>query len=75
MSARRHLILMLVAGGGVLAALWIAGVPMGAGAPLALFLACPLMMLFMMRGMDHSPQVDPDHRHVAHRQEDPLTRR
>ena len=53
MTARTHVIVMLVAAGGVLAALWIAGVPLGAAAPLALFLACPLMMFFMMRGMDH----------------------
>jgi hypothetical protein len=29
------------------------GVPIGSYFPLAIFLVCPLMMIFMMRGMNH----------------------
>lgn len=71
MTGHRHLISMLVAGGGVLGALWIAGVPISTAAPLALFLACPVMMFFMMRGMDHNPQADPIHHQDGHRAEEP----
>ena len=45
----------------VVGALWI-GLPLGTLAVLALVLACPLMMIFMMRGMhggsngDHGPE-------------------
>ena len=48
----------------VVGALW-AGVPVSTLAYLALVLACPLMMLFMMRGMhggdshEHGPQQPP----------------
>lgn len=38
-----------------------AGVPLGTLIVLPLVLACPLMMFFMMRGMDHgSPPRDQD---------------
>ncbi len=56
----------------VVGALW-AGVPVGTLALFGLFLACPLMMFFMMRGMhgganeggDHhdASQQPPDHSH------------
>lgn len=74
MSIRRHWIFMLIASGGILAVLWIAGVSVGAAAPLALFLACPLMMFFMMRGMDHNPQANHVHPPEGHSQDDPMIR-
>jgi len=37
----------------VVGILLIAGVPLASLLPLALLLVCPLMMLFMMRGMGH----------------------
>jgi hypothetical protein len=48
-----HLKHMLVGGAVVLGALLIVGVPVGTALPYALLLACPLMMLFMMRGHGH----------------------
>ncbi|MEO7980681.1 MAG: DUF2933 domain-containing protein [Sporichthyaceae bacterium] len=42
-----------VIAGAVLVALVIAGLPAGYLGFLVLILACPLMMFFMMRGMDH----------------------
>ena len=47
-----------------------AGVPVGTLIVLPLVLACPLMMFFMMRGMDHGgsrPFTHRDHRDAAHR--------
>jgi hypothetical protein len=44
----------------VVGALWL-GVPLGTLAFLALVLACPLMMLFMMRGM-HGGDGHDEHR-------------
>jgi hypothetical protein len=45
-----------------------AGVPMGTLIVLLIFLACPLMMIFMMRGMDHgsAPRDRDDHEHLPH---------
>lgn len=43
----------MLIGAGVLFVLAVAGVPVGSVALLLVVLACPLMMLFMMRGMDH----------------------
>ena len=53
MTHRGHIRYMILAGVAALAGLWILGVPLGQALPFAFFLACPLMMLFMMRGMDH----------------------
>ena len=46
-----------------------AGVPVGTLVVLPFVLACPLMMFFMMRGMDHGgshPFPHRDHRDSAH---------
>lgn len=46
----------LILAGGFVMALYVAGVPILAYLPLLLFLACPVMMLVMMRAMaGHSP--------------------
>lgn len=50
----QHLTKPAVAVVAVLAVLVIAGAPLGSLAILLVFLACPLMMFLMMRGMDHS---------------------
>lgn len=50
----------------VLVALVIAGLPIGYLGFGLLILACPLMMFFMMRGMDHSDAGD-DEMHAGHR--------
>lgn len=53
---RNHLNLLLAAAG-VLIVLAALGVPVLAYLPVLVVLAiCPLMMVFMMRGMDHSGQ-------------------
>jgi hypothetical protein len=52
-------------------ALW-AGVPLAALAPALIFLACPLMMIFMMKGMhggsDSEPRAsdEPRDQHLHH---------
>lgn len=48
---RSQLPIWIVGAALVAAALAIAGVPLGALLPFAVLLACPLMMVFMMRGM------------------------
>jgi hypothetical protein len=48
---RNHVRQMLIGGGVALAVLLMAGVPLGQALPLAAALACPLMMIFMMRSM------------------------
>jgi len=53
MTTKRHLTYMLIAGGAVLGGLWAFGVSLSTAVPYAFLLACPLMMVFMMRGMDH----------------------
>lgn len=44
----KHVKQMLLVGGGLLAVLVLAGVPLGAALPYALLLACPVMMMAMM---------------------------
>lgn len=65
-----------VIAGAVLVALVIAGLPVGYLGFLVLIVACPLMMFFMMRGMDHgggSESHDHD-QHANHSRDDgPLT--
>ncbi|MCZ7537209.1 MAG: DUF2933 domain-containing protein [Acidimicrobiia bacterium] len=53
----------------VLVALVIAGLPVGYLGFGLLILACPLMMFFMMRGMDHGGHGDAgdDEMHAGHR--------
>jgi Flp pilus assembly protein TadB len=49
-------------------AVWL-GVPLGTLAPLAIVLVCPLMMMFMMRGMHNSDHGGgSEHHHPADRQ-------
>ena len=58
MNHSNHLKIMLAVVGGfvLLAAL---GVPVASNLPvLAIILVCPLMMFFMMRGMDHGARSD-----------------
>lgn len=43
-----HVKHMLIAGGGLLVVLIVAGVPLGTALPYAVALACPLMMVAMM---------------------------
>jgi choline-glycine betaine transporter len=47
---RNHLSWLVIVGV-VAVALAVAGVPFGALLPFAVLLACPLMMVFMMKGM------------------------
>ena len=51
----------MLVGAGVLATLALVGVPVGAVVLPLVLLACPLMMFFMMRNMDHG-----GHDHSAH---------
>lgn len=60
----------LLVGAGILAVLSIAGLPVGGFLPYLVVLACPLMMVFMMRGMDHGGK-DGDHSHAGHDRRDP----
>lgn len=53
MTTKRHFTYMLVAGVAVLGGLWAFGVSLSTAIPYAFLLACPLIMVFMMRGMDH----------------------
>ena len=51
---------------GLLVVLGVAGVPVGNFAVLLVLLVCPLMMFFMMRGMDHGGgQSHDEHSHSA----------
>jgi hypothetical protein len=52
---RTHMKYLLVAAGALAVGLLLAGTPVQSLLPFALVLACPLMMVFMMRGMhgDH----------------------
>lgn len=51
MNAMSHLKYMVLGGLGLLAVALLAGVPLASALPLAILLACPLMMVFMMKGM------------------------
>jgi hypothetical protein len=46
-----HMKHMLIGGAGLLAVLLAFGVPLSTALPYAIFLACPLMMLMMLRSM------------------------
>lgn len=50
---REHLPLYAIALAVLIVGLAFAGVPLGTLLVLPLILVCPLMMIFMMRGMDH----------------------
>lgn len=53
MTTKRHLTYMIITGAAVLVGLWAFGVSLSAALLYAFLLVCPLMMVFMMRGMDH----------------------
>lgn len=61
MNHTNHLRIAVIAVAAV-AVLGLLGVPVGAYAPLAILVVCPLMMYFMMRGMNHGGTAD----HSAH---------
>lgn len=57
----QHMLKPVLIGAGVLVVLGVAGVPVpGLVLPLIL-LACPLMMFFMMRGMEHGGRSHDEH--------------
>lgn len=60
---REQLPLYAVALAVLIVGLAFAGVPAGTLIVLPLILACPLMMFFMMRGMDHGTPRDSADRH------------
>ena len=61
-----HVKHMLIGGGALLVVLLVAGVPLGNAVPVALALACPLMMIFMMRSMGgHRPGHGNGHDHTG----------
>ena len=64
---REQLPLYAIALAVLVVGLAFAGVPVGTLIVLPLLLACPLMMFFMMRGMDHggSPSMHDDNRDSA----------
>lgn len=60
----QQMIKPMLIGVGIFVVLGIAGLPVLNYLPLLIILACPLMMIFMMRGMGHDhggPQHDHDH--------------
>lgn len=59
---REQLPLYAIALAVLIVGLAFAGVPLGTLLVLLLILACPLMMIFMMRGMDHGG-TSHDHEH------------
>jgi choline-glycine betaine transporter len=53
---------LLIAGGALVVGLFAAGTPLQSLLPFVLILACPLMMVVMMRGMGrHTDQDDTPH--------------
>lgn len=58
----------MLVGAGLLVVLAVAGLPVGNLIPFLVFLACPLMMIFMMRGMNHggSSCSHDEHSHDKH---------
>jgi hypothetical protein len=62
---------LAIAGGGLAVGLLAAGSSWRAALPLVLLLACPLMMLFMMRGMaGHGGRAHQHHRDTHDRYAD-----
>lgn len=66
---REQLPLYAIALAVLIVGLAFAGVPLGTLLILPLILLCPLMMMFMMRGMDHGDSGH-DHSDPSARQED-----
>ena len=64
----QQMIRPMLIGVAVLFALGLAGLPVGNYLPFLIFLACPLMMVFMMRGMNHGggdQGAQHDHSHAG----------
>jgi hypothetical protein len=62
--SKKHLLLMLACCLIPIAAIAVVGalaIPVSSIVPFAVALLCPLMMLFMMRGMGHSHEARPEH--------------
>lgn len=53
----------LVVGAAALVALGLLGLPVGTYLPFLVVLACPLMMVLMMRGMSHGSDEQDHHGH------------
>jgi hypothetical protein len=74
---RTHRRYLLIAGGALVVGLLVSGTPVQSLLPLLLLLACPLMMMVMMRGMSghgHRQQdqplprtAPPEHDDAVHR--------
>ena len=68
----QQMIKPMLIGVGVLFVLGLAGLPVGNYLPLLILLACPLMMMSMMGGMNHGDESDEqhDHSHTRHDRRD-----
>ena len=69
----QQMIKPMLIGAGVLVVLGVAGFPVGSYLPLLILLVCPLMMLFMMGGMNHGGgerSDQHDHSHAGHDRSD-----
>ena len=66
----QQMIKPMLIGVGVLFVLGLAGVPVGNYLPLLILLACPLMMMSMMGGMNHDDKSDEHHDHTTHDRRD-----
>jgi hypothetical protein len=65
---------LLVAAGALIVGLMVAGNSLQSVLPFLLLLACPLMMVLMMRGMGHGDQ-GADHSGAGREHDDAATRR
>lgn len=59
----QQMIKPMLIGAGILFVLGLAGLPVLTYAPLLIILACPLMMIFMMVGMNHGGEHEEQHDH------------
>ena len=62
-STATHLKYMLYAAAGIFAVLALAGVPLSTALTYGAFLACPLMMVWMMIAMGGNSHGGSDHQH------------
>ncbi len=69
----QQMIKPMLIGVGILFVLGLAGLPVLTYVPLLIILACPLMMMFMMGGMNHGggdQGEQHDHSHAGHTRRD-----